>query len=217
MRLAWEEAAKGNYDGFLWLNDDTILLPQAIYNILNTTITINNKTSKDAIIIGSCLDQTTGVQSYGGRLLKNNKLITPLDYPQECEMINGNIVFVPKKIFAEIGNLSADFKHSSGDNDYGLRALKKGFKLWIAPNYLGYCTFNKEAKGWANPQIPLRQRLNILNSPKGQPFYETFIFAKRHKGLLWPLDLINLYLLVLFPKSFKNIKEKIKTTFKHID
>ena len=206
MRLAWEEAAKGIYDFYLWLNDDTQLISNAIDDLVKTAALIKAKEFIDSIIVGSCIDPKTREYSYGGRFLNKSELITPSEFPQECEMINGNIVLVPSNIFKCIGNLSPEFAHTSGDNDYGLRARKKGFKLWIAPGYQGLCSKNENMELWANKNIPLRKRLKLLHSPKGQPFYETYIFAKRHKGFLWPLDLVKLYLRVFFPLLYSQSK-----------
>ena len=219
MRLAWEEASQSAYDFFLWLNDDTQLLSNAIDVLVKTAASIKDKELIDSIIVGSCIDPETREYSYGGRLLNKSELITPSEFPQECEMINGNIVLVPAGIFKCIGNLSPEFTHTSGDNDYGLRAKKKGFKLWIAPGYQGLCAKNENMEQWANKNIPIKKRLKLLHSPKGQPFYETYIFAKRHKGFLWPLDLIKLYSRVFFPKIYsysKNILSKFRQGLKKI-
>lgn len=210
MRLAWSEAAKSDYSAYLWLNDDTILFPEAIESLIETASNLKKKETNDSIIVGNFKDPTTGMTSYGGRMLKKTKIIEPSEFPQECEKMNGNMVLISANIFKCIGNLSSEFRHNSGDNDYSLRAIKNGFKVWIAPGFQGYCAINEDNNQWSDFNITLRKRLKILHSPKGQPFYETFLFAKRHKGILWPLDLIKLYSLVLFPRTYKRVKHILK-------
>jgi len=206
MRLAWDEAAKKDYDAYLWLNDDTVLYNNAIDTLISTAYQTKRNKSFESIIVGSLQDPNNGESTYGGRLLKNPDLIIPKDCPLRCERINGNLVLIPKSIFKRIGNLSPEFAHTSGDNDYGLRAIKEGFKIWMAPGYQGCCPRNTDQDLWADHNVPLLKRLKILHSPKGQPFYEQYIYAKRHNGLLWPLALMKLYLRVLFPRLYNLVK-----------
>lgn len=207
MRLAWFEAAKHEFDAFLWLNDDTILLPNAISDLISASIDIYNIESKDAIIVGSCFDSLSLEQTYGGRNDKDNKsFVRPNGFYQTCDLMNGNIVFVPLSVYNLIGNISQQFVHLGGDNDYGKRAIKAGFKVYVAPNFLGTCQAHEAKDKWSNPEVSLIERFKSLNSPKGQPPYEVYIYARRHKGILWPLDLIKLYFRVFFPGCYNKIK-----------
>lgn len=208
MRLAWKEAAKGNYHAYLWLNDDTLLLPDAIAKLLSIAINIRENEGYEGIIIGSCFDPKSGNQTYGGRLKKNQNFVTSNDLPLQCDLMNGNIVLVPNSVFEILGNISPEFVHLGGDNDYGQRAIKANIKVWVSPGFLGMCESHLYIP-WADPAIPLRERLRFLNSPKGQPPYEVYVYAKRHSGLFWPMDLVKLYFRVLFPVFYNKIKQLI--------
>lgn len=213
MRLAWSEAMKKDYDCYLWLNDDTILFTSAISTLLRTLEEIGQYgcEPRDGIIVGSCRDANTGKQSYGGRIQKNlNEFVTPADYPQPCDMLNGNVALIPRKVKEKVGNLSPGFRHTSGDYDYGLRAIKEGFMIWVAPGFQGLCSTNAK-ESWTNPNTPLCKRWRQLHATKGQPPYETYVFARRHSGYFWMLDVLKLYIRVLFPRRYERLKGRLKS------
>ena len=62
MHLAFREAMQGDYDFYLWLNDDTLLYPDAVQRLLETSKQFDDK----AIIVGSVQDPDTGAWTYGG-------------------------------------------------------------------------------------------------------------------------------------------------------
>jgi GT2 family glycosyltransferase len=207
MRLAWTEAMKSDYDYYLWLNDDTILLENALHVLLKTSQQTHKQEGKEGIIVGSCRDPETGEHTYGGSIRKKfNAPVTPTDYAQNCDLMNGNIVLIPRGVSKVVGNISPEFTHCGGDNDYGLRTIKAGFKLWVAPGYQGLCAANNY-NPWADPKVPLRERWRYLHSPKGQPPYEIYVYARRHSGFFWPMDIVKLYLRVLFPGTWKKLKK----------
>jgi len=208
MRMAWAEAMKGDYNYYLWLNDDTILLENALQVLLKSSQQIHKQEGKEGIVVGSCRDAETGERTYGGSLC-NGLPLEPIACPQPCELMNGNIALIPHGVSKVVGNLSTEFAHTSADNDYGLRAIKAGFTLWVAPGYQGLCAANDHAL-WADPKVPIGERWASLHDPKGQPPYEIYIYARRHKGFLWPLDLVKLYLRVLFPRLYDKLKERVK-------
>jgi len=206
MNRAWTEAAKFNYDFFLWVNDDVILLKHAIQNLINTYKQKASENNK-VIVVGSTCDFNTLEVTYGGYCdNKYSKLVDLSDIPTECSTMNGNIVLIPMDVFKMIGYLDSKYKHSSGDMDYGLRAKNNNISLWVAPKFQGYCKKNGLAN-WSNPKIPLLQRYKHLNSPKGQPFCEVIYFSKTHKKN-WVIEVSKLLFIVLFPNLYLKIKQK---------
>ena len=200
MRLAWSEAMKGDYDHYLWLNDDIRLFPGALKTLLQSANEIRNREGCDGIIVGSTLDPASGNRSYGGLLQnKKSRFIEPADHLQACDTMNGNIVLVPKGVALKVGILSSDFTHAIGDVDYGLRAKKQNISIWVAPGYHGTCKTNP-GKQWTMPQTSFRDRWRILHSPKGLPPKEYMVFLRRHKKFFWPIEMFKLYLRVVFPQ-----------------
>ena len=212
MRMAFAEAMKDDYDYYLWLNDDVILFENALCVLLKTSEQVREKEGREGIIVGSCRDPETGKRSYGGSL-RDGSIVEPANHPRPCELMSGNIVLIPHHVAKIVGNISPEFVHFNGDNDYGLRAIKAGFTLCIASGYQGLCSAS-EYNSWADPKVSLRERLRILHSPKGQSPYEIYVYARRHSGFFWLKDLAKLYLRVLFPGLYDKLKRLVKSPAK---
>lgn len=205
MRLAWAEAMKEGYDYYLWLNDDTVLYPGTIKTLLQTAYDLEKVESTDGIVVGSTCDSKTGKLTYGGvvrtskwRLLDFRKVV-PTDKMLKCDTMNGNCVFIPQKIANDIGNLSSEFTHAIGDMDYGLRALRKGIPIYVAPGFIGECS-NNMPSNWTSPEVSFKERVKLARSPKGLPPDQWSIFVRRHAGILWPYYIFTLRLRIMFPQ-----------------
>jgi len=104
---------------------------------------------------------------------------------------------------------SLKYIHAAGDHDYGLRAIKYGFKCFISSYKVAICLHNKtgEAQDWRNPSIPLRKRIKDLFSIKGANLRDCLFLVQEDKGILIMLKTFIIYILyVLFPAMF--IKQK---------
>lgn len=196
MRLAWSEAAKEGYDFYLWLNDDTVLKAGALATLMETSEYLRHK----AIVAGTC-QAADGTISYGGRL-KSNKLVEPDPViPVPCFTFNGNIVLVPSAIYKVLGNLEPAYHHTFGDYDYGVRARKAGFARVVAPGVLAVCDRNPGPDKWRDASYPLKERYAALQSPKGRPTGEQFLYDSRCRGVFWAVGhMVSVYLKMLFPK-----------------
>jgi GT2 family glycosyltransferase len=205
MRLAWEVASKAKeFDFYLWLNDDTILKPFALNNMLLDYEKILKKTNNKSLIAGACHKQGTTDFSYGG--LNKNGPIIPNGEPQECKYINGNIVLIPKAIYDKIGNLSSNYTHAIGDYDYGLRAQNAGFGCYTTSSFISECS-NNPIPAWEDPKTPLWKRFALLYSPHGLNIKEFIKFTIYHQGKFAVIPLyIKIYLKVLSPKFYNFLK-----------
>ncbi|MCL1467696.1 glycosyltransferase family 2 protein [Argonema galeatum] len=185
MRWAFAEAMKSDCDYYLWLNDDTLLYPQALNTLLATERRLAEQGHLRTIIVGSACDPETGKLTYGGMVQSSwwhplkFQLVEPSEQPQPCHTFNGNCVLLPRSVVEIVGNLDEAFKHRVGDLDYGLRSLRQGCTIWVDPYYVGTCP--------RNINQPLRLRLEKLAQPKGLPPQEWKIFSSRHAGLFWPI------------------------------
>ncbi|HEY5138172.1 MAG TPA: glycosyltransferase family 2 protein, partial [Methylococcales bacterium] len=148
MRLAFSNASQQHHDYYLWLNDDTILYPNALDTLLKTAQALSKDNINRAIIVGSTQDPETGKLTYGG-LDRVSWLfpcrfdwIEPGEESKSCDTMNGNCVLIPNQIAEIVGELEPIFSHYAGDFDYGLRATKAGCSVWVAPGYVGTCPFN---------------------------------------------------------------------------
>lgn len=193
MRLAWADAFRGEYDFFLWLNDDTFLYPETLRRMLGTHAASSRRSGKAGIVVGSTHDES-GQTTYGGERQRSRlrpltlALIDPREEVQQCDTFNGNCVLVSRAAAEVLGNLDPGFVHAMGDTDYGLRARKAGIPMWVMPGYAGRCVNDGSvAGGFGDRSLPLTVRFRKILSPKGLPWRSWQILCQRHAGCLWPI------------------------------
>jgi len=204
MRLAWEEASKLDYDFFLWLNDDTILDNDSFNEILETYQEALKIEGKPVLVVGSCrLDVGSTDFSYGGR--HSTGPVVPNGKIQSCSLINGNAVLIPEAIFHAVGNLSADYTHSMGDYDYGLRVIRNGNNCYTTRKYIATCPRNPGIPAWCNPKLSFVKRWKQFHSPKGLNIKEYIKFRKRFWGGQWIIFALKAYLKMLSPSIYQKI------------
>ena len=191
MRLAFAEALKNNYDYYLWLNDDTILYPNALSLLLSQSYLLAEQGYSRAILVGSTQESKNGKLSYGGLRRSSRfhplqfRLIEPGDKATPCDTMNGNCVLIPRAVATTVGNLDPAFIHNLADYDYGLRARRQQCSIWLAPNYVGTC--KSHLPDWQKPGLTFQNRLQKVSQPKGLLLKEWKIFAQRNAGWLWPI------------------------------
>lgn len=208
-RLAFAEALKADYDYYVWLNDDTLLKPDALRVLLKTHQQLIQQGKPNSIVVGSMQDPITQKTSYGGfikyswRPLKF-KIIEPNQTIQECQTINGNFVLIPRSVAQIVGNLDPALPHMMGDFDYGLRASKLSCSIYIAPGYLGTCPRNTLESTWMDSNLSLKERLHKFKF-KGSSFLrpDSWLYAKRHGGTLWLLHWLRPYIQFVYISLFR--------------
>jgi GT2 family glycosyltransferase len=202
MYTAWKVAAKTfEYDFYLWLNDDTLLFQNGI----KTVIEAAEQTNFSSIICGATCSEKEGIVTYGAIKNKTEGLLVPNGRIQECRIINGNFLLVPKQVYEKLGNLDWIFNHAIGDFDYGLRAIKAGFKNFLAKEFVGTCESNPTLPKWCLKETPLLKRFKLLYSPLGYaepiPFFK---YEKRHFGLSTAIKhFITINIRALIPQLWK--------------
>lgn len=203
MRRAWAEAFKQPADFYMWLNDDTLLYPDALERLVATHGEVSAISVRGAIVVGSTRDGQSGARSYGGTRIRSR--LRPMKHdpvpastlPVPCDTFNGNVVLVPAAVAEVLGNLEPAFIHAMGDTDYGLRASKTGFRNWVMPGYVGACANNSKDGTFADKALSLRQRLREMTRPKGLPVLPWLLMTRRHAGMLWPAYWVSPYLRVI--------------------
>lgn len=197
MRLAWLNASENDYDHYIWLNDDTFIFKES----LSTLLMCANKSNNDSIICSTVVSEKTNKITYGGKLKSEKNYRTPNGTLQACEIICGNCVLVPRKIFKSIGAIDKIFIHAIGDCDYGLRAIKNGFYCYIASEIIGTCESNPSQPAWCRKDVSIKNRILSLYSPLGyaQPL-PYFIYVSRHFGLASAIkQLVSAHVRLLIP------------------
>jgi GT2 family glycosyltransferase len=187
MCLAWKTALKKkNYDYFLWLNDDTFLYKYSLTELMN----ISKKQNNNIIVSGSVQSKNNGVYTYGGLDAHGNKVLPNSSF-NEIKYMNGNVVLVPKKIVQNIGIMDTVFTHHLGDYDYGLRAIKHGYKINTTTRYVGTCEKEKNSKIRSREMgVNLLKRFQSLYSPLGSNPLMNYKYYKRHYSLFYATKVI---------------------------
>ncbi|MBE0573823.1 glycosyltransferase family 2 protein [Candidatus Dojkabacteria bacterium] len=213
MNRAWKEALKQKFDGFLLLNDDTILFPSALDEIIETHKEAQERYKQEGIYIGTTQDPTTHKYTYGGHKIinkfngKSTPVIPEKGKSKECDFANANIMFVSKSVVDTIGVLCERFTHAVADYDYTLRVSKKGIPVLVCPSYLGTCE-DDHGNNWLSANTTLKERIKYLKSPKQLAYNEYLFYIKRHFPFYLPIAFIKLWGKTFFPSIWDKYKIK---------
>lgn len=214
MRLAWSTAMSvQNYDAYLLLNDDVLLIRPFIQNILKTHEHSLKETGKSGIYCGTTVDKETGLTSYGGlKIIKNSFVlrtvsIDPTENPQSCHLANANILWVCNEVVEQIGLLDEKFTHCLADFDYTLRANEHKIPLWVVPGVCGFCS-RDHGNSWKPSTTSLKERIAYLKNPKGLAYHEYLYYVRKHFPLFYPYSYIMLWLKTFFPFLWDYFKRR---------
>ena len=158
MKKAWEVAVEqGEWDGYLWLNDDAVLCRDAIRKLL----AVNNGRQ---IVVGD-LEDAEGKVIYGLR---------------EGGVFTGNCVLVPHEVFGRLGMICGDYAHAWADSDYAMMAKHANVGV-VSAGVVGMGRANPirpSLKG-----VSLRDRIALLRNPKGWNLHDLWLYRRRNWGL----------------------------------
>jgi GT2 family glycosyltransferase len=206
MHAAFGEAMRQGHTHYLWLNDDTTLLPDALNEL---TATSRQARAGDVIVVGAVRDPATGRLSYGGSQRVSPRWrpflarsVEPSGSPVPVDIINGNVVLVPHALALRLGNLDPVFEHAMGDTDYALRARRAGIAILQTGRFVGDCSRNPTRGTLRDRAAPLRQRLADAFSRKGLPLRSWWTLCRRHGGWLWPVHFTWGYTKVILGRSW---------------
>lgn len=167
MLKAWQEAIKGNYDFYLWLNNDVELFENALALLFDT-----NRNNTGVVVGATCQTNSKDI-SYGGRDV-HGKLINP-GFDREIYFANGNVVLIPRYVCNLIGLLDARYRHGFGDWAYSHRLKEVGFSIKATNKFIGTCDTNP-LPDYLNPGKRIADRFRSIRSPKGLPIRESYHF-----------------------------------------
>ena len=203
MHRAFEAALRIGFDDYLWLNDDTMLSPDALARLLASRDRLRADAAAPVLLVGSTVDAVTGQVTYGGELRPSAwrpmlvVRILPGQAPQPCDSMTGNIVLISAEAAQRVGNVDPLFEHSMGDTDYALRARALGVHVWVDAGVHGTCSDNPPRGTWVDPTQPLGRRWRDIHTRKGLPWRSWLALTRRHAGVLWPIHFALPYAKVL--------------------
>jgi GT2 family glycosyltransferase len=196
MRRAFAAAIAGDYDYYLWMNDDTHLDDGALGLLLNTERWLRKRGEQAVIVAGSTRHPDSGELTYGGvvrpytwRPLRS-ELVEPGDEPRPCDTMNGNATLISRAVVMRVGNLDPAFVQQMGDFDYGLRARAAGCSVWVAPGTVGTCASHPERRPG---ERPLGEELRRVWSTKELTPRSWAVYCRRWAGGMWPLYWLSPY------------------------
>jgi len=204
MHAAQANAMKLDAEYLLWLNDDTELHRHSLVSLLDTERSLREKHKRPALVVGSTIDRKTKRITYGGLIAQ--EVWRPFAYhivrnqikPIECHAMNGNVVLIPTEIARVVGNLDPVFEHAMGDIDYALRTRAKGFGVYVAAGYVGYCSNNPIMETYHDQSLPFAMRWKQIMSRKGLPPRSWAHLTRRHGGPAWLIYFAWPYLKLIF-------------------
>ena len=160
MCKAWEAAIaeRANWDGFLWLNDDTELDGGALQNLL-----VVNDGKK--IVVGE-LANSRGEVVYGMR---------------KGGLFTGNFVYVPHKVYEQLGVICGEYSHAWADSDYAMRAKRAGIGI-VSAGVVGKAEWHPNRPSLK--ALSLRHRLRMMRDPKGWNVHDLWLYRRRNFGLV---------------------------------
>ena len=203
MRLAWESAAKSrDFDFYMWLNDDTILRPDALLKLFDDYNEAVVQYGRAGVLVAEVCDPDSGVFTYGGH--SESAALEPNGTIQACAYCNGNLVLIPRQVYCEQGGMSEKFTHGIGDYEYGVRTRRSDFGLWCTREYLAECSFNP-FNSWCDPERPMLTRLKMLYHPRGLNIKEYMAFRREYFGDAWRTFCIS-HFRAIAPRTFERLR-----------
>lgn len=193
MHLGFARAMQRRAEHYLWLNDDTHLVPEALANLLAQHAALSAKLGGPAILVGATAERESGKVSYGGRVVTSRwrpfsyRLVYSDTQALPCDAIEGNCVLITRAVAERVGNLDPVFEHAMGDTDYGLRAGALGIPAFVASGVVGHCSQNPLRGSYFDTTLPLAARWKLMRGQKGLPVRSWLHFCRRHGGFAWPV------------------------------
>lgn len=214
---SWKAAIEhGSYDGYLWLNNDTSVLPNLWSELQQADDYSKKQFGKGGIYVGSTRDPLTGQFTYGGfdftsKWTLKDKFLHPNGCFQSCQCAHGNVTYISHDVVEKMGILCDQYQHGGGDHDYTYLAYKAGFPLIVLKEYVGTCENDHQQGGYADfLSLSLKQRIKYLYSPLGFNLHNTLLFQKRCFPYRYPFVWIMGYLKAFFPRVYFKIYSKVR-------
>jgi hypothetical protein len=192
MRRAFGAAIAGDYDHYLWMNDDTQLEDNALAVLLDTKRRLRDRGEEAVIVAGSTRHPETGELTYGGVVQPyrwrpfKTVLVEPGDAPRPCDTMNGNATPICCTKHGSRLPTRATTGREMSDFDYGLRTRAAGCSVWIAPGTIGTCASHPGEE-------PMGRELRRLWSIKELSPGPWAVYTRRWSGRLWPVYWLSPY------------------------
>lgn len=217
MRMAWQESLRyrKNWDFFLLLNDDCILRPYAIEELIITHNYCVKQYGKAGIYSGiTCAIGQPEVITYSGDVFKSGAKgkwyrLGPSEKPQMVDQCNANILLVSKEVVEKIGIFHDGYKHGAADLDYCMQTRKAGFPAVITARIAGECEFDHISEKEECLQLigmNLSERKAYVNKPTHSD-KDYLLFVKRNIPQKYLISIILRKIRLYCPRLYYRINK----------
>ncbi|WP_159634901.1 glycosyltransferase family 2 protein [Sphingobacterium composti Ten et al. 2007 non Yoo et al. 2007] len=216
MNNSWQAAInEGGFDGYLWLNNDSIIYENLWEEILIADKYAIDNYNKRGIYVGSTKDSVTGKFSYGGFVFTNkwtlsDKFLPPNGNLQVCHAAHGNITYVSNEVVISEGIFCENYVHGGGDHDYSYLAYKHGFPVLVMRDYVGECENDHKGSDVDFMNLSLKERFAYVRAPLGYNLNNALLFQKRCFPYRYPFVWGLSYFKLLFPKMYYKVYRLIR-------
>jgi len=201
-----EAAFKYNPDNILLLNDDVVLPPEYLNNVMKAA------NENPGCLLGSSIkDIRTGKYTYIGtnldwRKVRYKNLITLYDLEKLSEYIPvnhlpGRGLLIPIQVFSKLGLFDTrTFPQQKADADFSLRAINAGYNLVVATNAYLFSHVDEGPDKVYESNYSIANFFKRLYEKKSkQNIYYTLRFNIRHCPKRWLLSysLINVSAIII--------------------
>lgn len=216
MNNSWQAAInEGGFDGYLWLNNDSIVYENLWDEVLIAEDYALNTFKKRGIYVGSTKDSVTGKFSYGGFVFTNkwtlsDKFLPPNGNLQVCHAAHGNITYVSNEVVISEGIFCENYVHGGGDHDYSYLAYKHGFPVLVMRDYVGECENDHKGSDVDFMNLSLKERFAYVRAPLGYNLNNALLFQKRcfpyRYPFVWGLSYFKLLFPIMYYKVYRLIR-----------
>lgn len=209
MRFCWREAMKRHdkWDYYLLLNDDAELKLTVFDELFNAEQYAIDNYGKAGIVSGiTCSKSNENEITYGGdiwinKFLATRKRLNISGTPQLCDMVNANILLIPRSIVEKVGIFYDKYQHGLADFDYSDMVRKAGYPVMLTANFCGYCErdhIENEALANKITSMSFKERKQYFKNPihsnkdylrficRTSPVRVLFVWFGRKLVLLFP-------------------------------
>lgn len=165
MNYGYEQGA----EFFIWLNDDTFPIDDAIDQLL-AICHDKPKTiaSAQCYATSECVTPTYGAHKFNQLLMNSVSVSTPSNHITVADALSGNLVCLPRYVVDDIGLPDPRWIHH-GDHAYTWKAKQNGYRLLTFGSIRAVCipdNFDSNSHDWLIGDIPLIDHVKSFSSPK---------------------------------------------------
>lgn len=175
----------GEFDGIILANDDIELFTSSLNDIINIGV------SQNAIVGGTVTTDEGLLESSGSKLGKicrpRVKILKANGNVQSCDLLPGHIMYIPMKIYHQLGGFDQNLPYRFIDLEFTLRASQNNVSVLLAPEVVA---ITDEVHNYFNETSLMRGsftelKKNILLHPKGPYWRESVYYLKKVSPILW--------------------------------